>query len=339
MKTAVIFGGTGFIGTHLSQYLLCDPTVQEVVLADVNPPVRMGYAATLQDALASGRARYLKCDVRQPLPLDALPRADMIFNLAAVHREPGHAAAEYYETNLPGAEHVCAYAAAVGCKRIVFTSSISPYGSTESRKDEDAIPLPDTPYGGSKLGAEKIHLAWQAGGPGRKLLIVRPGVVFGPGEGANVTRLIRSLVRGYFLYMGNRTTRKAGGYVKELCQVIFFGLEHQDRTGEAVSLFNFSMDPPPTIQDFVEVINKVADIRRRPFSVPRPLLLGASYPIDTMARLFGIQQPICPVRVRKMYRSTNVEPKRLRELGYVYHYSLEQAFQDWKQDSPEDFGS
>lgn len=337
MKTAVIFGGTGFIGTHLSQFLLDNTAVREIVLADLSPPSRENYKASLQDALASGRARYVNCDVRHPLPLNALPHADMIFNLAAVHREPGHLPAEYFQTNIPGAEHVCAYAVAVGCKTIVFTSSISPYGPTESKRDEDSVLKPETPYGGSKLVAEKIHLAWRATGPDRKLLIVRPGVVFGPGEGGNVTHLIRSLVRGYFLYMGNRTTRKAGGYVKELCRVISFGLEHQDRTGEAVTLLNFSVDPPPTIEDFVEVISDIANIRRKPLSVPRGLLLGASYPIDAVARLFGIQQPISPVRVRKMYRSTNIEPKRLRELGYVYHYSLEQAFADWKRDSPEDF--
>jgi nucleoside-diphosphate-sugar epimerase len=338
MKTVVIFGGTGFIGTHLSQFLLRDAAIQEIVLADLNPPSAEKYTATLQDALVSGRARYLNCDVRQPLTLDGLPHADVIFNLAAVHREPGHLAAEYYATNLLGAEHVCAYAATIGCARLVFTSSISPYGSAESRKDEASIPVPDTPYGGSKLVAEKIHMAWQAAAAGRQLLIVRPGVVFGAGEAGNVTRLIRSLIRGYFLYMGNRTTRKAGGYVKELCRVISFGLEHQDRTGESLALLNFSMDPPPAIEDFVKAINKTANVRRRSWSVYRPLLLGAAYPIDTMARLFGIQQPISPIRVRKLCRSTNVDPKRLREIGYVYHYSLEQAFQDWKLDKPEDFG-
>ena len=338
MKTIVIIGGTGFVGTHLAQFLLCDPAVQEIVLADLNPPRDENYAAALQEALASGRARYLKCDVREPLPLNALPHADVIFNLAAVHREPGHLAAEYFETNLPGAEHVCAYAVAVGCKRIVFTSSISPYGSTEDKKkDEDSIPVPETPYGGSKLVAEKIHLAWQTAGTDRRLLIIRPGVVFGPGEGGNVTRLVSSLVHGYFLYMGNRTTRKAGGYVKELCWVISFGLELQDRTGEAFTLLNFTMDPPPTIEDFVDVMSNIANIRRKHLSVPRALLLGASYPIDAVARLFGIQQPISPVRVQKVSRSTNIEPKRLRELGYIYHYSLEQAFEDWKRDSPEDF--
>ena len=254
MKTVVIFGGSGFIGTHLSQFLLGDSAVREIVLADLNPPGKESYMGTLQDALASGRVRYLNCDVRQPLPLGVLPHADMIFNLAAVYREPGHRAAEYYETNLPGAEHVCGYAAAVGCTRIVFTSSISPYGPAESRKDEDSIPVPESPYGTSKLVAEKIHLAWQTAGADRRLLIIRPGVVFGAGESNNVKRLVRSLIRGYFLYMGNRTTRKAGGYVKELCRVISFGLEHQNRTGEAVTLLNFSMDPPPAIEDFVEAI-------------------------------------------------------------------------------------
>jgi len=337
MKTVVIFGGTGFIGTHLSQFLLGNTAVQEIVLADLNPPRRESYAAALQAALASARVRYLNCDVRQPLPLDALPHADMIFNLAAVHREPGHLAAEYYETNLSGAEHVCAYAAAVDCARIVFTSSISPYGTTEDRKDETSIPVPETPYGGSKLVAEKIHMAWRAAGADRKLLIIRPGVVFGAGEGGNVTHLIRSLVRGYFLYMGNRTTRKAGGYVKELCRVISFGLEHQDRTGESLTLLNFSMDPPPAVEDFVKAISNITNLRRLPLSVPRALLLGASYPVDAVAKLFGIQQPISSVRVRKVSRSTNIEPKRLRELGYVYHYSLEQAFEDWKRDRPEDF--
>ena len=44
----------------------------------------------------------------------------------------------------------------------------------------------------------------------RKLLIVRPGVVFGPGEGGNVSRLIKAVIKRYFIYIGNRKTRKAG---------------------------------------------------------------------------------------------------------------------------------
>ena len=282
---------------------------------------------------------YRAIDVRRPIADEELPRsADLVVNLAAVHREPGHQPSEYYETNIKGAEHVTAFARRAGCPRIVFTSSISPYGPSEEMTDESSLPVPDTPYGGSKLVAEKIHLAWLAGSPRHKLLILRPGVVFGPGEGGNVTRLVRSVVRGYFVYVGNQKTRKAGGYVKELCRALQFGLDCLDRTGESFLLLNFSMNPVPTMEEFVTTIRSVAGIdRMRPLNIPRAALLGASYPISFVTKLLGIKTSVNPVRVEKLFRSTSVDPKALRDLHYIWHYSFLEAFEDWKRDEPGDF--
>ncbi|TRZ67277.1 MAG: hypothetical protein D4R98_04450 [Comamonadaceae bacterium] len=44
----------------------------------------------------------------------------LVANFAAVHREPGHEDWEYYETNLYGAENVCAWAESVGCKHLFY---------------------------------------------------------------------------------------------------------------------------------------------------------------------------------------------------------------------------
>jgi nucleoside-diphosphate-sugar epimerase len=335
--TVVLFGGAGFIGTHIAMHWLREGLAQKVLLVDINPPRNEPWTAPLQQALQTGRAQFIQWDVREKIPDSLLPKANLVFNLAAVHREPGHLPHEYFETNLKGAENVCAWAAAVGSKRIVFTSSIAPYGASEELKDEESLPVPDSPYGSSKLAAEKIHIGWQNGCRCRKLLILRPGVVFGPGEGGNVTRLVRSVVKGYFVYMGNRQTRKAGGYVKELCRVVRFGLDHQDKTGEGVTLLNFSIDPPPTLETYIAAIQNVTSLRRSPFNLPRSLLVGISYPIHAVATMFGIRQPISPVRVRKVFRSTSIDPKGLRELGYKPQYSLEEALQDWKHDLPEDF--
>ena len=334
----IIFGGTGFIGTHLTQHLLRENLADKIVLVDIQPPRNEAYTALLQEGLRSGRVEFVEWDVRKPIPDSLMPISpEMIFNLAAVHKEPGHRPDEYFETNLRGAENVCAYASAVRCQRIVFTSSISPYGLSGEIKDEASIPAPETPYGSSKLIAETIHLAWQSASAGRKLLILRPGVVFGPGEDGNVTRLIRSVVKGYFVYVGNRGTRKAGGYVKELCFVVRFGLEHQDHSGESITLMNFSMDPPPKLEEYVEAISEVAGCRRAPLAVPRLLLVGASYLIDGVARAVHIKQPVSPVRVRKLFRSTYIDPKRLRDLRYTWRFSLKDALHDWKQDLPGDF--
>jgi hypothetical protein len=62
-----------------------------------------------------------------------------------------------------------------------------------------------------------------------------------------------------------------------------------------------------------------------------------SYPIDFATRALGIRQPITPVRIRKLYRSTWINCTRFRELNYEWTFTLESAFQDWKKDSPDDF--
>ncbi len=335
-----IFGGTGFIGTHLAQYLIEENLAEKITLIDIQPPREEPYTKILQESLRSGQAVYVRWDVRNPIPVSLQPlRSDIIFNLAAIHREPGHKPKEYFDTNLNGAKNVCEYASATGCSRIVFTSSISPYGPSEDLKDETSLPVPETPYGSSKLVAENIHMAWRAASQERKLLILRPGVVFGPGENGNVTRLIRSVVKGYFVYVGNRETRKAGGYVKELCSVAQFGMEYQDSCGEPVTLLNFSMNPPATLEEFVGVIKEVSGIRRASLSIPRTLLLGASYVIEAIAQTVRIKQPVSPVRVRKLFRSTYIDPRRLRELGYTWRFSLEDALRDWKQMLPDDFSA
>jgi nucleoside-diphosphate-sugar epimerase len=340
MKTVVLFGGTGFIGTHLAEHLLQYCHADRIYLVDLNEPRKSPYTPLREAGLKSGNVVFVKHDVRKLVPPGMLPeKADIIFNLAAVHREPGHLAHEYFETNLTGAENVCAWASTAGCEMLVFTSSISPYGPSEEKRTESSIPAPATPYGSSKLGAEKIHMDWRGACAGRRLLILRPGVVFGAGEGGNVTRLVRSLVKGYFVYLGNRRTIKAAGYVKELCLATMFGLEEIRKADPPELLINFTMDPPPTVEDMVNAILRTIGKARKPFSVPPRLLLGLSYALFQVERLVGIKVPINPVRVRKLIRSNSVWAEQLKSLGYQYKYTLESAFDDWKRDLPEDFSA
>ena len=326
----VIFGGTGFIGSHFACHLLKNGLARQIILADL-APIRADFE------LADPAIQHVTIDVRTLPHTWALPcNVDLIANFAAVHREPGHELHEYYETNLPGADNVCAYAETADCSQIIFTSSIAPYGPTESVKTEESIPTPVSGYGGSKLAAEKIHMAWQRARAGRKLVIVRPGVVFGPGEGGNVTRLVQATLRRYFLYMGNRKTRKAGGYVKELVNTMLWVLAHIPEQG-GCKLYNFTMEQPPTVEEYVTTVCKVASVSRWLPSVPYGLLLAISYCIDTIARLLGIKQPISPVRIRKLVQSNNIEPGVLRQEGYQYLYTLETAMADWRRDRVNDW--
>ena len=88
--TVVLFGGTGFIGTHMAMHWLRENLADKVILVDLNPPRSEPGTAPLQQALETGRAQFIRWDVREKIPDSLLPKADLIFNLAAVHREPGH---------------------------------------------------------------------------------------------------------------------------------------------------------------------------------------------------------------------------------------------------------
>jgi nucleoside-diphosphate-sugar epimerase len=334
-QCAVVFGGTGFIGMFFARFLLDQDIVGKVYLYDIEPADRKvsGFRRTLM-ASAPGLI-FVQGDVRKPISWHPEESVQLIANFAAVHREPGHEDFEYYQTNLLGAENVCAWAETVGCDQIIFTSSISPYGPSEEVKDERSLPVPTTAYGGSKLAAEKIHQIWQAMDDAkRRLVIVRPGVVFGPGEGGNVSRLIKAVLHRYFFYMGNRNTRKAGVYVKELCNAMWWVLQQQESKVQHVSLFNMSMNPGPSIEEYVNTVCAVAGVQRRVLGVPYRLLLTVAYVIDAIAKPLGINHPFSPVRIRKLVRSNNIRPTYLVENDYPYLFTLESALADWKQSYP-----
>lgn len=341
-KTAVIFGGTGFIGLHFARYLVECEGYQKIVLADIKPPEAHAAIGFVENSLQMGAILYIYCDVRSPiLHADLLSlRPQTVANFAAVHREPGHEAHEYYETNLPGAENVCGYAEAVNCKKMLFTSSISPYGPTEMPKYEDAIPTPETAYGGSKLAAEYIHKGWQRASPSeRELVIVRPGVVFGPGEGGNVSRLVRMITKnGWFVYAGNRSTRKAGIYVKELCHAMGWVMATRATLGGGVVVANMSMNPGPSMEEYVETVRKVSGRKAFVPEIPAWLLILAAGAIQKCLSFFGRTSSVNVVRVRKLIRSNNVMAGYLEKSGYQYRYSLESAMEDWRRDFPHEWG-
>ena len=211
--------------------------------------------------------QYIRCDVRKPIHIACpLTKDDVIFNLAAVHRTPGHADKEYFETNIRGAEHVVDFARENNISRILFTSSIAPYGAAEDHKTETTLPTPNTPYGISKLVAEKIHEAWQAAVPTRELTILRMGVVYGKGEHGNFTRLYSGIKNRYFFYPGRKDTIKACIYVKELVRLMKYRMIDHNFIGS--DIINCTFEPAHTIEEICVQMQAAANMKRHIPMVP-----------------------------------------------------------------------
>ncbi len=312
-----ITGGSGFIGTHLTN-----------LLKERFPHCHI-YNLDIVENSQEGKVTYIYCDVRKPIHLEevTVTEDDVIFNFAAVHRTPGHSDHEYFETNILGAENVTAFAEKYGIRRIVFTSSIAPYGAAENLKEEITVPTPNTPYGISKLVAEKIHTIWQAKNSSeRQLTIVRPGVVFGKGENGNFTRLYWGLRGRKFMYPGRKDTVKACIYVKELVCFMLYRLEHHE---QGVELYNCTFEPAYTIEQIVATMNKVTGLNRTAPLIPAWILMPAAAVIGCLGAPMGI----CPARVRKLMVSTNICGKKLADSGYHFHYTFEEPIADWFKDN------
>lgn len=335
-KTAIIFGGSGFIGAYFAELLFKKKIVEKVILADIAAPRKFFKERLLKNYFDDGSLEFISCDVRKNIQgqINQITDISLIANFAAVHREPGHDVHEYYTTNILGAENVCQWASDVCCDEIIFTSSIAPYGVSESKKSETDTPCPVSAYGGSKLVAEKIHNGWQKENSSRTLTIVRPGVVFGPGEGGNVSRLIKATLKGYFFFMGNQNTRKAGIYVRELTNAMFW---MHKKNNKNTLLFNMTMEPAPSISEYVDTIKKISGSKKITFSLPFNLLYSISFVIDSVAKLLRIDQPISPIRLKKLVRSNHIVPDILISYGYKYEYTLNSAMAEWIKALPEEW--
>jgi nucleoside-diphosphate-sugar epimerase len=323
----LIFGGSGFIGTHLIHLLkTCVKEEDKIYDLDIVMPGEEGVVPGIVEK--NDGVEYIRVDVRKPISFEFQATADdVIFNLAAVHRTPGHQDREYFETNIRGAENVTAFAEQYGIRKILFTSSIAPYGASEEIKSETTLPTPNTPYGISKLVAEKIHAIWQAKDEKRALTIVRPGIVYGKGEHGNMTRLYKGMKGHYFMYTGRKDTIKACIYVKEL--VLFFKHRMIDNSFPGIELYNCTFEPAYNIEQICTTMQKATDMKRWIPLVPGGLLMAVA---RILGPIGGKKVGIHPDRVKKLMVSTNISGKKLADSGYQFHYSFEETFKDWYQD-------
>ncbi len=305
IENTIIFGSSGFIGKHFINEL---KEHTNIVKYDIS-------------------GNHLN-DVRKKIHIKGHFNAnDLIINLAAIHKTPGHPDYNYFETNLMGAQNVCDFAESKKINNIVFTSSIAPYGASEEVKREDSLPTPNTPYGISKLVAEHIHKNWQAKDyHNRKLIILRPGIVFGKGENGNFTRLYKAIKQGFFFYPGRKDTKKACIYVKDLIDMVE---QIYKSFNYGVKLYNFTYEPAPEIKEIVETLCLVTALKTPKFSINGYLLKFSAGMLKTLG---GEKMGIHPDRVKKLMLSTNISGEKLIKEKFEHKFGLKCGIKDWFAD-------
>lgn len=156
---ALVTGGCGFIGSHLSEMLLA--AGNEVVIIDNLACGRLENLAGFHD---HPKLTYVNADIRDRASIvDSFKGVDWVFHLAGLAdivpsiEQPDN----YYDTNVTGTLNVLQSALAAGVKRVVYAASSSSYGIPDEFPTPETSPIkPQYPYALTKYMGEELVLHW-----------------------------------------------------------------------------------------------------------------------------------------------------------------------------------
>jgi len=304
-----IIGGGGFIGTELVRILIDQGHVVRII--DKQP------SKAFPDLMVEADV----CD--QQTLIDATKGCKTLYNLAAEHRDDVRPLSLYHDVNVTGAENTCAAADAHGIEKIIFTSSVAVYGTSEDELDETAALQPFNEYGRTKLAAEKIFSAWVERASTRGLTIVRPTVIFGPNNRGNVYNLLAQIARRRAMVIGDGNNRKSMAYVGNIAAFLAHALTFETR---GVETYNYADKPDFAMKELVNLSAQILNKRSpSPLRVPYGLALALGHGFDVISKLTGQRLAISAVRVQKFSANTQFANSRVSATGFTPHYSLKES--------------
>jgi GlcNAc-P-P-Und epimerase len=296
-----IIGGAGFVGSRLKTELT------EYIVLDKVLSVGKGYV----DITKPESIRKILCE------------EDSVILLAAEHRDDIYPTAKYYETNVQGTQNVLDEMDRVGCKSLIFTSSVAVYGLNKVNPNERHSVDPFNHYGKSKWEAENVIKAWYDKEPeGKSVTIIRPTVIFGEKNRGNVYNLLKQIASGKFLMIGKGQNRKSMAYVGNVVAFIKHRLELAE---EGYHVFNYIDKPDLTMTSLLGVIEK--SLNKKIPSVRIPIWLGylGGIGFDLKAFVTRKKLAVSSVRVKKFVATTQFDATKVHSSGFKAPYTLEEG--------------
>ncbi len=222
MQRALVTGAAGFIGSHLAAGLLHEGW--HVTGLDTRYPASDPVAAeNLAGLMPHPHFRLARADIAVADLAHLLEGVQVAFHLAGLpgaRRSWGDQFTSYLTVNVLGTQRLLEACAAAEVPRLVFASSSSVYGPWNGAPSaETDSPLPLSPYGVSKLAAERLCLAY-ANRPSAVTSVValRYFTVYGPRQRPDMafSRIMRAALSGRAVPLyGSGTQRRDFTYVSD----------------------------------------------------------------------------------------------------------------------------
>ena len=276
----IITGINGFVGTNFSTSLSCESCITGIDLSRERLPENI---------------LFYNWD-----ELIEVPTSYAIIHLAGkahyVHNTDD--IKEYFDVNVGLTKEIFNFFLESEAEKFIFFSSVKAVADSVNGNilTEDHFPDPQTPYGQSKLAAEQYILEQKLPRE-KKVYILRPCMIHGPGNKGNLNLLYNFVKKGIPYPLGAFNNLRSFTSIENLIFIIREILEKDIEPGiyhvaddepvstnEIVKLISGSLNRKPHIWDVPKsVVNKIAkagDLMRLPLNSERLKKLTESYVVS-----------------------------------------------------------
>lgn len=171
---------------------------------------------------------------------------------ALVHQKIEYSYEKYHKINVDYPVKLAKLAKEKGVKQFVFISTIAVYGEDKEKLDENTACNPITPYGKSKLEAEKQLL--ELNDENFLVSIIRPPMVYGKNAPGNIYSLIKLVEKLTIIPLGKIENKRTFISIQNLCHLVDEIITQQQN-----GIFLASDDEPLSTSNLIKLISKNLD--------------------------------------------------------------------------------
>ncbi|MGB1249496.1 MAG: NAD-dependent epimerase/dehydratase family protein [Candidatus Promineifilaceae bacterium] len=300
-KPVLVTGATGFIGGHLAQRLA---TGEQANVTGTGR--KLNAVPFLNEIVTLQKADLLNHDEMAA----AVAGKDIVFHVAAWLSTRTDQEAMARRLNADAVRELIRISAEAGVQRFILVSTIAVYGPPQKICMDEFTPIdpaqPDL-YGKTKAMGEQQAIE-AAAKHNIDLVIIRPGMVYGPRSYAWTVGMLKLVKKGLPTLFGSAEGHAFPIYIDNLCDMLILAATQPDAVGEA---FN-AVDAPVDWNQFFGYYGKMAG--RKPRRVPMVLAQFVVF----ASKFLGIDVPIDRERL-KFYQTKTLYPtkKAAAKLNYT----------------------
>ena len=306
MPRYLVTGATGFLGGELVKQLIGRG---HQVIALVRSPEKAALIRTLGATIHVADITDRE-SLRQPMI-----GVDGVFHTAAWYRIGiKHSRETAERVNVEGTRNVLEIARQLEIPRVVYTSTVGVFGDTKGQVVDESYYAHGpflTEYDRSKWLAH-YEVAVPLIGQGMPLVIVMPGLIYGPGDTSAVHRTLVDLLRNR-LFITPKGATFAWGYVEDIARGVRAAMD-TGSLGESYLLTG----PIHTFQEAFALAARVSG-RRQPRLHPRPTMMKAAAAVASLVERWDFQFPYAAETLRLMAGTTWIgsSAKAQQALGFT----------------------